>query len=134
MTLATHTDVCTLHILKPPGWDRLSPLLQPALDRAGNTHALSDVLDDINRGNVSFLPGEKSALVFETMVFPLKTVLTIWLAGGDLNELVEMYQHVERFARQNDVNEIKIMGRPGWVKSAEKQGFQPIGTVLSKDL
>lgn len=61
-----------------------------------------------------------------------KRVLTIILAGGKLNELIEIEKEIESFAIANGIHEIVINGRKGWERVLN--GYKPHMVIMRKEL
>jgi Zn-finger nucleic acid-binding protein len=97
-------------------WERCGAWIQAALDHGGNCFTLDDVLETIQKGQAQFWPGKKCALVTEIKQYPRKRLCNVWLAGGDLDELIEMSVHVKAFAKNSGCDAIALQGRPGWQK------------------
>ena len=108
--------------------------IEDALEYARGTHTIDDIWDGIVAGNFQFWPGNKSAVVTEIQIYPRKKVMHIFLAGGDLEELLEMEKSVRAFAKTIDCNSMSISGRRGWVKIFERDGWDEVCTSIVKEL
>lgn len=98
-----------------------------------DTHTLGDVAREIIDGKAQHWRGEKSEIVTEIKSFPLMKVCRIWLAGGDMDELVNvMLPDVEAWAKDNGCARVEIVGRKGW-KRALPEYREPYA-VLHKEL
>jgi hypothetical protein len=97
-------------------WQRCSPWIQAALDYGGNLFHLDDVWDSIHRGQAQFWPGKECAMVTEIKQYPRKRLCNVWLAGGKLDELLEMSAYIREFARRHECDAMLVQGRPGWQK------------------
>lgn len=120
-----------------PNYQQFSPwykYIEDALVYARGTHTLNDVLDGVLRGDFQFWPGDKSAVVTEIQIYPQKKVMHIFLAGGDLEELLEMEKSVRAFAETIGCNSMSISGRRGWVKIFERDGWEEVCTSIVKEL
>jgi hypothetical protein len=113
-------------------WERLWPVLKPALDYAGHTHDEADLLEAIAAGALQFWPGENSAIVTEIVSYPRFGALRFFLAGGDLAELKTMEPRIIAWARQFGCARVEIGGRRGWRRAL--QGYTPLCTVLTKPI
>jgi len=112
-------------------WAFALPLLLPAIERAG-THWPADVLDTLIEGRTQLWIGERSALVTEIVVYPRLKACNIWLAGGDLEEVVEMQRSVAEGARARGCTRLELKGRPGWLRT--ESGIRSVGSYLVRDL
>lgn len=99
-----------------------------------DTHSLESVLGAVERGAAQAWCGERSTIITEILDLPLKRVCRIWLAGGDMHELVnEMLPNVEAWAKDNGCARVEIIGRAGW-KRVLPEYNEPPQTVLHKEI
>jgi hypothetical protein len=112
----------------PDVWaKRCEAWLQAALDASPlRTHTLEHVRLGIHHGTAQLWPGPNSALVTEMTTYPtgLKT-LSIWLAGGNLDEILDTYWAIEKFAEKQDCSAVEVKGRRGWAPVMKQLGFGP---------
>ena len=112
----------------------MTPLVQIA--RAiehQDTHTLGDVAKAIIEGHAQHWRGRKSEIVTEIRSYPLAKICRIWLAGGDMDELVnQMLPDVEAWAKANGCSRMEVVGRKGW-KRVLKDYREPYA-VLTKEL
>jgi hypothetical protein len=119
-----------------PAFDRLWPLLEPAVAEGGDTHSKEDVWREVTTDpQTRFWPGERSAAVTEVLRYPQKEVMNLWLIGGDLDELLtKMLPAAEALARHWGLKEVWGMGRPGWKKPLAPLGYSAPGVIVKKVL
>jgi len=110
-------------------WRRCAPFLAPALD---GSHSLDDVWAGVASGEFHFWPGRACAAVGELVEHPQRRDYHVWLAGGDLRELIEMERSASAFARALGCDRITIHGRKGWARVLPD--YRPAWLALSKDL
>lgn len=113
---------------------RCQDYIEAALKYTKGTHTIRDIWEGIVTGNFQFWPGQKSAVVTEIQIYPLKKVMHIFLAGGDLEELLEMEKSVRAYAQTIGCNSMSISGRRGWVRIFEGDGWQEVCTTIAKEL
>ena len=115
---------------------RLAPHIEAALEYAGGTHTIEDVVAEIAAGNMQLWPGQDSVIVTEIVRYPRKTVLNFFLAGGKLEELEPMSAAAERWAEtEHGCSSATLMGRPGWQKTfLAGRGYVPKLVYMSKEL
>jgi hypothetical protein len=113
-------------------WERLWPILAPALDHAGHTHDEADLLEAIASGALQFWPGEHSAVVTELIAYPRFAALRLFLAGGELQELKAMERQITEWAQMQGCARIEIGGRGGWQRALP--GYMRLCTVLAKPI
>ena len=90
----------------------------------------ADLLRDLYRGEARMWLGERAAIVTQHV----DRCLHVWLAGGDLREIVEMRVGVEAYARALGCQEITITGRRGWERVLRQHGFSLRDGELRKAL
>lgn len=112
-------------------WSLALPFLAPAIERGG-THWPADVLDTLLSGSTQLWVGERSALVTEIIVYPRLKACLIWLAGGDLAEVVEMQRDIAEGARARGCSRLEVKGRTGWLRT--EIGVRSVGSYLVRDL
>tara|TARA_R100000353_G_scaffold168531_1_gene131105 strand:- start:272 stop:655 length:384 start_codon:yes stop_codon:yes gene_type:complete len=112
--------------------ERCRPWLQDALDAGGNTHTIEDVVDAVRKRIMQFWPAEDACAVTEILHFPRKKSLHIFLAGGNLDTIVDMRESAEHFAKINGCAMMSVSGRKGWQRVLGKHGYGNTLTVLEK--
>ena len=116
-------------------WRRCAPWLDAALAHAGRTHALPAVWELVAAGQAQFWPGERAAMVTLVEDDPGERRLLIWLAGGDLQELVDRLRPAaERWARGQGCRRVLVIGRPGWERALAPEGYAPLARIVAKEL
>lgn len=113
---------------------RCEPWLQAALERAGGTHTITDVVEAVAEGRMQFWPAPRGCAVTEIVKYPSKKVLHIFLAGGELDQIVDMDSSAAEFARMNGCTAMTIAGRKGWARVLKDKGYEVAHTVLAKEL
>ena len=94
-----------------------STLLQQALDNAGNTHEVSDVIEMVAEERAFMFPLRKSVIVCDLMRCPNENIWRYWLAAGDLQELRDAEGPITEMAKDRyGIRRSMIFGRPGWRK------------------
>lgn len=114
---------------------RVESILQPAIDLNNGLYHSEDILRELVSGAYYLFTSKHSAIVATLNPFPRGTVLHLFLAGGNLEELEELYKETEEFARYQNCKSITLMGRFGWKKSFLQQyGMKPTCLQMSKEL
>lgn len=109
-------------------WQRCRPWIEAAVAECGGTHTIEDVEAGLVAGHYQFWPGKRSACVTEVIDHPRKRVMSFWLLGGDLRELLAK---IEPEAREwgLSVGCSLFIGhpvdRPGWARVLAKHGYAP---------
>lgn len=116
-------------------WERCKPWIEAALAYDGGHYGIDDVWSEIAAGNASFWPGKRSAVITQFWNFPKLRACNYWLAGGDLNELIQDMQPViTEWAKANGCSKMIIAGRGGWERALERSGFTKLWTALGRDI
>jgi len=114
------------------GW---ADWIDQALAHAGRSHRLEDVLAMVATGAAQLWRGAASAMVTVVEDDPCERRLLIWLAGGDLEELVGVLRPAaERWAKAQGCRRVLIIGRPGWERVLAGEGYAPLARIVTKDL
>jgi hypothetical protein len=103
-----------------------------ALEYSGGTHSIEDVYQACAVGEAQLHPLEKSCIITEVVDYPSLTVCRIWLAGGDLDELVEAEKSIAVWAKAQGCDAMEINGRKGWQR--QLKDYTATSVVLTKDL
>lgn len=116
-------------------WERCRGWLEDALIHDGGFYSIKDIAEYVERGEAHLWAGEHSAAVTQWWFFPKDKVLNLWLAGGDLAELVErMFPAAEVWAAERGATRIMLAGRPGWQRVFAPKGFKVLSTLLIKEI
>lgn len=113
-------------------FERCADYIEAALVYAGHSHTLQDVWQAISHRQAAFFPYEKSAIVVEIVDYPQRATCRIWLAGGDMDELLEAEKQVCEWAKTQGCTSMEIIGRKGWERVLKD--YNPTATVLTKDM
>jgi len=125
----------TMHVSPTSSLDELERLahhIEAALAYSGDTHSLIHVVDAIKDGSAQFFPLENSVIVTEIVDYPKRAVCRIWLAGGEMDELIEAEKSIVEWARSHGCNGMEIIGRKGWER--QLRDYKPSATVLVKEI
>lgn len=113
-------------------WERCSPWLQAALERAPPAFTLDDVKAEVLAREARFWAGRNAAMVTKVTEMPRLKVLNFWLAGGELAELRdELAPAGEAYGRELGCDVVAVAGREGWSRVL---GYARSHTVCMKDL
>ena len=114
--------------------ERCKPWIVAALSRNGGSHDFDDIVAGVTSGKMQLWPAPHGCLVTEICVFPKKTILDVFLGGGNLAQLADMHVDVIAWAKAQGCTQAVITGRRGWVRAFEKYGWTEKATVLAKEL
>lgn len=113
-------------------FEHLAHHIEAALEHAHESHTIYDVLDAIKENRAQFFPLPNSAIVTEIVDYPQRSVCRIWLAGGDMDELLEAEKMIARWAKGIGCTGMEIIGRKGWERKLKD--YKPASVVLVKDI
>ena len=114
---------------------RVESILQPAIDLNNGLYESKDILESLIKHEYQLFTAKHSAIVTTINPYPHGTVLHLFLAGGNLKELEELYKETEEFARYQNCKSITLMGRLGWSRSFLRQyDMKPTCLQMSKEL
>lgn len=105
-------------------WSVVAPKLEKALEAAGGTHTLADVLAAVERGDMQFWPGRRSVLVTELVQYPRLRAVRVFAGAGDLTEMRAMEAVVAAWGREQGCNRIEGFGRIGWLRALKALCYQ----------
>ena len=103
-----------------------------ALEYSGGTHSIDDVYLACAVGEAQLHPLEKSCIITEVVDYPRMSVCRIWLAGGDLDELMDAEKSISVWAKSIGCDAMEINGRMGWKR--QLKDYKATSVVLTKDL
>lgn len=93
-----------------------------------------EVIAELAANRAQLWPGERSAMVTMLNNTPEGRCLHIWLAGGDMHELVAMTPGLEAWGRQQGCHYANIHGRRGWERVGRNLGWYAHDGELRKRL
>lgn len=108
--------------------------LDRALQSAGYTHTLQDIIDEINAGTMQSFVFRDSWAVTCILDTPRRRVLEIFMAVGRLRDMPELEHRITEYARENDVTLMRTYGRFGFKATAKNLGWRSVQTVFTKEL
>ena len=114
--------------------ERCRPWIEAALDRGGNTHDFEDIVQAVQSGFMQFWPAPDACAVTEMLVYPKKKVLHVFLAGGNMDTIIDMDESAKDFAKFNGCSGMTIAGRKGWIRMLKHKGYVPTFFTLGKDI
>ena len=106
--------------------------IEAALEYSGGTHDYMDVVDGVFSGRFQLWPAPRGCLVTEIVVYPKKKVLHVFLAGGELDQILDVEESLRQFGQMHGCDSMTLAGRPGWKKALPHWTQQHI--VMSNEL
>ena len=114
--------------------DRCREWIEAALAYSGGTHEYEDIVEGIHALRYQFWPAEKGCAVTEVIEYPRKKVFHVFLAGGEMDQIVDMESSAAIFAKHNGCQGMSLAGRKGWSKVLKEHGWSEAFTTLAKEL
>ena len=108
--------------------------LQDALDRAGNTHTIEDVVAGIREGQMQVFFSEQAFVVTEIACGPRKKWLNVFLAAGELHDVMALQPQLDAFGKEHGCAFMAMTGRRGWAKVLPKHGWFETGVSYARPL
>lgn len=108
--------------------------IEAALGYGGNTHSFDDVRDMILKGTAQIWPAPRGCAVTEIVQYPRKKVLNVWLAAGEMDQIIDMLDNAMEWGRAQGCEAMTLSGRMGWQRVLAKHGFKPAMLVLERPL
>lgn len=108
--------------------------IERALAYSGGTHTFDDVAAGVFAGRFLLWPAGSSVVVTEWHTFPQKRVLHVFLAGGEMAEVLSIETRLTEFARQHGATALTLSGRPGWVRALRDRGWEQHLVQVKKEI
>ena len=113
---------------------RVKPWIEGALKYAHGTHDFADVIADVEANRATLWPFEKSAVVTQTIHYPKMAILSFWLAGGNMRDLLSHEPGIVEWGKLWGCTRFNIIGRKGWSRAMNHLGYQPMHYITAKDV
>jgi hypothetical protein len=108
--------------------------IEAALEHSGGTHTFEDVVEGLVSGRMQLWPAERACAVTEIVIYPRKTVLHVFLAGGDMDQLFDMIDSAAEWGRGQGCTSMSLSGRLGWQRAMKPLGWKAKMVVMEKEL
>jgi hypothetical protein len=108
--------------------------MEKALRLAGGTHTVADVVEALNSGRMQGFWSENAGVVTQVVQHPRKKELNVFLAFGDLGEVMAMQPQIADFGRQHGCSFMVMSGRTGWKKVLPEHGWSQVGVTYALPL
>ena len=111
---------------------RCRPWIEAALARSEGGYAFDDVVKELESGLMQFWPAQKGCAVTQILAMPQRKILHVFLAGGDLEQLIDMIESVSDWGRAQGCSAMTMSGRKGW--SRRLPGWSETAITMEKAL
>ena len=102
--------------------------------QARGTHTWDDIAAGVFTGRYQLWPLERSVLVTEIVAYPRKRALNIFLAGGDMDELLAAVPKLADYGREHGCSGMVLTGRRGWLRVMGKHGWRQRHVTMEKEI
>jgi hypothetical protein len=112
---------------------RVRPFLEAALEHQSDIH-IAGVENDLMLRDAQLWVGERSAAVTQVCAWPQRRTFHIFLAGGDMEELLGILEGAEPWARAMCCTAVTVRGRKGWARVLQDKGYSVVAYELERGL
>lgn len=125
----------------PKIWPHLISLFTKGRQYWEKHYSLADIYASILSGVTQLWVAKdeahdvKLAMLTEVRVYPQTKVLRIiYLGGSQLKRALHHLEFVELWARRQGCASVEVLGRTGWLRRLETEGYEFEAVFLTKDL
>jgi hypothetical protein len=104
--------------------ERCREFLEPALAYSGGTHEWEDIVEGVHSMRMQLWANERGAAITEIIQYPRKKVLNAFLAGGEMDQVLEMIDSAKQWGAGQGCSSITMSGRRGWLRVLGKHGWE----------
>jgi hypothetical protein len=108
--------------------------IEAALAYSGGTHSFQDIVDGVLSGAMQLWAGKSGCAVTEISVYPRKKVFHVFLAAGDMEQIIDFQDSAIQFAKINGCDSMTIAGRSGWKRVLDKHDWHEQFVVLEREI
>ena len=114
--------------------DRCRPWIEAALEYSGGTHTFEDIVQGIVSGHMQLWPAPKGCAVTQIVVYPQKKTLHVFLAGGEMEQLLDMMGDAAAWGRTQGCAAMTLSGRIGWQRALRGHGWETRLVQMEKEI
>ena len=107
-----------------PDLERCKPWIEAALVHCNGTHEWDDIVAGIASSKMQLWAAPRGCIVTEIVVYPKKKVINIFLAGGELDQIMDMEHDIAQWAKSHGCTGGMMTGRLGWKKPLTENGWK----------
>jgi hypothetical protein len=97
--------------------------LQKALDLAGPTHRIPDVVERVRDARAQFWEHGDGCVVTELHSYPLSKAVHYWLVSGVLRDCLELQNQIDPWAIEQGCTMATACGRRAWGRALAPHGW-----------
>lgn len=114
--------------------ERCKPWIEAALERSTFTHNFEDIVNSILTQEMQLWSGENGCAVTMITVYPRKKIFHIFLAGGNLDQILDFEESMIEFGRNNGCTALTLTGRVGWSKVLKERDWHSQFLTVKKEI
>lgn len=95
------------------------------------TQSMEDVEKRLKDGTFQMWAAEDAIVITEICRMPSRSFLNISLGGGQLQQVKQLVEKVENYAKEQSFDGVLIIGRRGWLRALD--GYKHAATVCVKE-
>lgn len=104
--------------------------LARGLKECGHTHTADDIRDAVAEGRMQSWVNNDSLVITEVLGYPQGKMLNVVLVVGDFNDIMDMQDKIDAFAREQGCKRMFTTGRFGLTKLLPLYGWKPTKKVI----
>ena len=110
--------------------------IEDALAYSGleETHTFTDICKGVLNGNLHLWHGDNGCAVTEFVVYPMSKCLHVFLAGGDMQQILDFEESATVWGKAQGCTQMTIAGRKGWSKVLGNRGWTEVHTVMGREI
>jgi hypothetical protein len=110
--------------------------IEDALEYSGlsESHQFHDICRGVLTGEFYLWHGDNGCAITEFTLYPTKKVLHVFLAGGDMQQILDFEESAAAWGKACGCSEMTIAGRKGWSKVLGNRGWKEVFTVMGREI
>lgn len=95
-------------LMRCRGW------IEAAMEHGTGTHIFEDIVVAVIQGRMQLWSTPNACAITEIVLYPRKKVLHVFLAGGDMKEILPRIEDVAQWGASQGCTAMTMAGRKGW--------------------
>lgn len=110
------------------------PQIETALHHAADTHTFDDICGMVLSGRLAMFVYPLCFLIMEKTTFPQYSVLHCFMAGGDMQAVLDTEADMAVLGKQMGCKYMSFAGRDGWMRVHKNSGWKTVCTTMYKPI
>lgn len=106
--------------------------IEAALEYTRGSHVWDDIVAGVYAGQFHLFAKPRGCVVLEIRQYPRKREMNVFLAGGELGEIIGNIDELDAIARGAGAEALTMGGRPGWGPVLSENGWQKLPEVTMR--